>query len=63
MAREEVHHAIGGETLMPAKSKAQYRFMEAVAHGGIKKPGLSPAKAKEFVGKDVNYKKLPAKKK
>ncbi len=33
---------------MPAKSKAQFRFMEAVKHGDIKKPGLSPEKASEF---------------
>lgn len=34
---------------MPATSQAQFRFMEAVAHGSIKKAGLSPDKAKEFV--------------
>jgi len=34
---------------MPATSKAQFRFMQAVAHGGIKKPGLSPEKAAEYV--------------
>lgn len=34
---------------MPAKSKQQFKFMEGVASGSIKKPGLSPAKAKEFV--------------
>ncbi len=34
---------------MPAVSKRQFRFMQAVAHGGIKKSGLSPAKAAEFV--------------
>ena len=36
---------------MPAKSKAQYGFMQAVAHGKArKKPkGLSKAEAKEFV--------------
>ena len=46
---------------MPAKSKAQFRFMEAVAHGGIKKKGLSASQAKEYVaGQD--YGKLPAKK-
>ena len=44
---------------MPATSKAQYRFMEAVAHKGIKKKGLSPAKAKEFVA-GQSYKKLPS---
>lgn len=45
---------------MPATSKAQFRFMEAVAHGGIKKPGLSEAKAKEYVS-GQNYKSLPEK--
>jgi hypothetical protein len=34
--------------------------MQAVAHGGIKKPGLSPAKAAEFV-QGQSSKKLPAK--
>lgn len=34
---------------MPATSKKQFRFMEAVAHGGIKRPGLTPAKAAEYV--------------
>jgi hypothetical protein len=46
---------------MPATSKAQYRFMQAVAHGGIKKKGLSKKKAHEFLSKD-NYTKLPEKK-
>lgn len=45
---------------MPAKSKAQFRFMEAIAHGGIKKPDLSPDKAKEFV-QGQSYKALPDK--
>lgn len=47
---------------MPAKSKEQFRFMEGVIHGGIKAPGLSPSKAKEFV-ENVDYQKLPKKKK
>lgn len=34
---------------MPAKSKAQERFMAAVASGSIKKEGLSKMKAKEFL--------------
>ena len=34
---------------MPAVSKAQARFMGAVAGGAIKKKGLSSSKAKEFV--------------
>ena len=36
--------------------------MEGVIHGGIKAPGLSPSKAKEFV-ENVDYQKLPKKKK
>src|SRR5262249_44202988 len=34
---------------MPATSRAQFRFMQAVAHGSIKRPGLSPEKAAEDV--------------
>ena len=34
---------------MPPRSKAQFRYMQGVAHGTIKKRGLSPAKAAEFV--------------
>lgn len=36
---------------MPAKSKAQFRFMQAVAHGTAKKKpkGLSKEEASEFV--------------
>jgi len=33
---------------MPAKSKAQYRFMKAVEGGYIHPQGLSPEKAKEY---------------
>ncbi len=33
---------------MPAKSRSQFRFMEAVKHGDIKKPGLSKEEASEF---------------
>ena len=44
---------------MPAKSKAQFRFMEAVAHGGIHKKGLPAKKAAEYVS-GQSYKKLPA---
>lgn len=47
---------------MPARSKLQYRMMQGIAHGSIKKKGLSVAKAKEFV-KGVAYKLLPKKKK
>lgn len=44
---------------MPAKSKAQYRFMQGVASGSIKAPGLSKKQAKEFAAKTKNPKKLP----
>jgi hypothetical protein len=46
---------------MPATSRAQYRYMQAVAHGSIKAPkGLSKAKAAEFV-KGQSPKGLPKK--
>src|SRR5215471_9923787 len=44
---------------MPATSKAQYRFMQAVAHGGIRKPGLSKDQAEEYVH-GQRYQSLPA---
>lgn len=34
---------------MPATSKAQFRFMQAVAHGSANARGLSKAKAAEYV--------------
>lgn len=34
---------------MPATSKAQYRLMQAVAHGDTKLPGLTKEKAAEFI--------------
>ena len=34
---------------MPPKSKAQAKFMRAVAQGDIKKKGLSRKEAKEYV--------------
>jgi len=34
---------------MPASSKAQYRLMQAVAHGDTKLPGLTKEKAAEFI--------------
>lgn len=37
------------EQSMPATSKKQFKFMQAVAHGGIKKAGLSPSRAAEYV--------------
>lgn len=49
---------------MPAQSKAQFRFMQALVHGGLKdKPeGLSKGKAQEFIDKTPSYKELPEKK-
>lgn len=47
---------------MPVKSKAQARFMGAVAGGAIKKKGLGKEKAKEFL-KGVKVKSLPARSK
>lgn len=48
--------------MSPARSKAQLRFMAAVASGKVKKPGLSKAKAAEFVHATKNAKSLPNKK-
>ena len=45
---------------MPVKSKAQARFMRAVAAGDIKKEGLSKEKALEYV-EGQPLKKLPEK--
>ena len=45
---------------MPVKSKSQMRFMQGVAHGNIKKPGLSASQAQEFIDK-TKKKKLPEK--
>jgi hypothetical protein len=47
---------------MPVVSKQQAKFMGAVAGGQIKKPGLSPEKAKEFL-RGIHMKDLPRKKK
>lgn len=44
---------------MPVKSRAQMRFMGAVASGSLKEKGLSPAKAKEFLDSTGKGKKLP----
>jgi hypothetical protein len=44
---------------MPAKSKAQLRFMAAVASGSIKKKGLSKAQASEWVHATGSAKGLP----
>ena len=46
---------------MPPKSKAQARFMRAVASGSVKKKGLSRAQAKEYVS-GHSTKGLPDKK-
>lgn len=35
--------------MSPASSKAQYRLMQAVAHGDTKLPGLTKEKAAEFI--------------
>lgn len=43
---------------MPAKSKAQFRFMRLVASGKKRVKGLSKEKAKEWL-RGVNYKSLP----
>lgn len=34
---------------MPARSKAQFRLMQAVAHGDAKVPGLSRGQAEEYI--------------
>lgn len=48
---------------MPAKSKAQFRYMEWIAHGGKPKSGgPSKAEAQEFVKKTRSYKNLPERK-
>jgi hypothetical protein len=44
---------------MPAKSKAQLRFMAGVMSGSIKKKGLSRMKAAEFVHATGSTKGLP----
>lgn len=43
---------------MPAKSKAQLRYLGAIAGGKIKKKGLSRSEAKEFI-KGQSSKNLP----
>ena len=50
---------------MPAKSKKQFKFMQAIASGNLKKPGLTKEDAKQFLKdnkKNLAYKKLPEKK-
>ena len=46
---------------MPVKSKAQMRFMGAVASGSLKKEGLSKTKAREFLHATPKGAKLPEK--
>lgn len=45
---------------MPAVSKHQFKFMGAVASGKVKKAGLSPEQAKEYISGQTNYHKLPS---
>lgn len=47
---------------MPAKSKAQFRFMQAAAHSPsfAAKAGISRSVAKEFVARTASPKRLPA---
>lgn len=45
---------------MPAKSKAQFRAMQAAAHGKSTL-GIPADVGKEFVGATASYRKLPAK--
>jgi len=45
---------------MPARSKAQYRYMQGIAHGAIKpRGGLTRSKAAEYV-RGQSPKGLPA---
>jgi len=46
---------------MPIKSKKQLRLMEGVAHGTIKKEGLTKSVAKEYIDKTTDFKKLKEK--
>jgi hypothetical protein len=48
---------------MPAKSRAQFKFMKAVEGGYIKAPGLSREKAAEYTEDNKSLKDLPEKKK
>jgi len=43
---------------MPSVSKKQFRYFEALQHGGIKNPTMSKKKAEEFTH-GVDYKSLP----
>lgn len=48
---------------MPAKSKAQFKLMQAVIHNPsvAKKTGITPKVAKEFVSATKSVKNLPQK--
>lgn len=48
---------------MPASSKRQFRYLEALLHDGLKKKpkGLSKDKAREFIEKTPSYRDLPEK--
>ena len=46
--------------MSPPKSKAQARFMRAVASGSVKAPGLSRQEAAEYV-EGYSTKRLPEK--
>lgn len=50
---------------MPARSRAQFRYLQALAHGNIKgKSGMSPEQAREYTSHNVGpkaYKNLPEK--
>ena len=55
------HGSDNGDTIMPAKSQAQFKMMQGIAHGGIKpKGGLTPDVASEYV-KGQSPKGLPPK--
>jgi hypothetical protein len=42
---------------MPAKSKAQFKFMKAVESGNLKAPGLSKKEASEFTKSNTGKKR------
>lgn len=44
---------------MPAKSRAQFKFMKAVEGGYIHPKGLSKEKAAEYTSENHNLKDLP----
>ena len=47
----------GWTSSMPVKSAAQFRLMQAAAHGKLKGDGPSPSVAKEFLSKTSHAKK------